>query len=211
MIAGRPSREPGRFAPGRFGDRRRRRIGLLGGSFNPAHHGHAHVARAALRSLRLDQVWLMVSPGNPLKPARGMAPFAERLESARRVADGVRVIATDIEAKLGSRYTHRTLELLRQRFPRTDFVLILGADNLTQLPRWRRWRQMTHHTPLAVLPRPGYSRAALRGRAASAMRHRRRRATSLLASRETAGAPWCFVPAAERAISATQIRAASRG
>jgi len=167
------------------------------------------VARAALRALGLDQVWLMVSPGNPLKPAKGMAPFAERLESARAVADGVRVIATDIEKKLGSRYTHRTLSLLRRRFPRAQIVMILGADNLMQLPRWRRWRQMLRKTPLAVLPRPGYSRAALHGQAASAMRHRRRRAASLLKSRWTVGAPWCFVPAAERAISATAIRAAS--
>jgi nicotinate-nucleotide adenylyltransferase len=199
-----------RSGPGRYGDGRRRRIGLLGGSFNPAHHGHAHVARAALHALGLDQVWLMVSPGNPLKPANGMAPFAERLASARRVADGVRVIATDIEQKLGSRYTHRTLSLLRKRFRRARFVLILGADNLVQLPRWQRWRQMLRHVPLAVLPRPGYSRAALHGQAASALRHRRRRAASLLNSRWTAGAPWCFVPAAERAISATAIRAASR-
>jgi len=203
------SHGPGRFGPGRHGDGRRRRIGLLGGSFNPAHAGHAHVARAALHALRLDQVWLMVSPGNPLKPANGMAPFAERLASARRVADGVRVIATDIEQKLGSRYTHRTLALLRKRFPRVRFVLILGADNLVQLPRWQRWRSMLRHVPLAVLPRPGYSRAALRGQAASALRHRRRRAASLLNARWTAGAPWCFVPAAERAISATAIRAAS--
>ncbi|MDB5415782.1 MAG: nicotinate-nucleotide adenylyltransferase [Rubritepida sp.] len=196
-------------APGRFGDGRRQRIGILGGSFNPAHAGHAHVALAALRALRLDQVWLMVSPGNPLKPSNGMAPFAERLASARGVAKDRRVIATDIERRLGSRFTHRTLSLLRRRFRRARFVLILGADNLTQLPRWHRWRDILDHTPLAVLPRPGYSRAALRGQAASLMAHRRQRASALLNSCWTAGAPWCFVPAAERVISATAIRAAS--
>ncbi|WP_424810781.1 nicotinate-nucleotide adenylyltransferase [Roseococcus sp. YIM B11640] len=195
--------------PGRYGDGRRRRIGLLGGSFNPAHEGHAHVARAALHALGLDEVWLMVSPGNPLKPSAGMAPFAERLASARRVARG-RVIATDIEAKLGTRYTQDTLALLRKRFPRAEFVLILGADNLVQLPRWRRWKDIARHTPLAVLPRPGYSRPALHGRAASALRRRRRRAGALLNRRWTNGAPWCFVPAAERAISATAIRAGSK-
>ncbi len=201
-----------RGLPGRFGDGRRRRIGLLGGSFNPAHAGHAHVALAALRALRLDQVWLMVSPGNPLKPVRGMAPFAARLASAQAVTRrDARILATDIEQRLGSRYTHRTLGLLRRRFPRACFVLILGADNLTQLPRWQRWRDIARRTPLAVLPRPGYSRAALRGQAASVLRHRRRRAAALQASRWTAGAPWCFVPAAERAISATAIRAASAG
>lgn len=195
--------------PGRFGDDRRQRIGLLGGSFNPAHAGHAHVALAALRALRLDRVWLMVSPGNPLKPTRGMAPFAERLASAGAVARDSRLLATDIEQLLGSRHTHRTLSLLRRRFRRARFVLILGADNLSQLPRWQRWREFLFHTPLAVLPRPGYSRAALRGQAAAVLAHRRRRAAALQASRWTAGAPWCFVPAAERAISATAIRAAA--
>ena len=195
--------------PGRFGDGRRQRIGLLGGSFNPAHAGHAHVALAALRALRLDRVWLMVSPGNPLKPVRGMAPFAARLASAQAVARDARIIATDIEQRLGSRFTHRTLSMLRRRFRRARFVLILGADNLTQLPRWQRWRDIVAQTPLAVLPRPGYNRAALRGRAAAVLAHRRRRASALQASRWTAGAPWCFVPAAERAISATAIRAAA--
>lgn len=196
-------------SPGRYGDGRRQRIGLLGGSFNPAHAGHAHVALAALRALRLDRVWLMVSPGNPLKPVAGMAPFAERLASARLVAGDRRVIATDIEQRLGSRFTHRTLALLHRRFRRARFVLILGADNLIQLPRWQRWRDVARQTPLAVLPRPGYSRASLRGQAASVLAHRRRRASALQASRWISGAPWCFVPAAERAISATAIRAAA--
>ena len=165
------------------------------------------MALAALRALRLHQVWLMVSPGNPLKPVAGMAPFADRLASARAVAGDARIIATDIEQRLGSRWTHRTLTLLRARFRRARFVLILGADNLAQLPRWQRWRDIARHTPLAVLPRPGYSRAALQGKAAAFLAHRRRRAAALQASRWTAGAPWCFVPAAERAISATAIRA----
>ncbi|MBR0678695.1 nicotinic acid mononucleotide adenylyltransferase, partial [Roseomonas alkaliterrae] len=137
--------------PGRFGDGRRRRVGLLGGSFNPAHQGHLHVARRAAAALRLDEVWLMVSPGNPLKPTRGMAPLAERLASARAIARGRRIIATDIERALGTRYTADTLRLLRRRFPRARFVLVVGADNLVQLPRWRRWREIARGTALAVL------------------------------------------------------------
>ena len=137
------------------------RVGLLGGSFNPAHEGHAHVARIALARLRLDQVWLMVSPGNPLKPAAGMAEFAARLESARGIADGRRVVATDIEARLGTRYTIDTLLLLRQRYPRVDFVWLMGADNLVQLPRWRRWRAIVGNVVIAVLPRPTYNHRAL--------------------------------------------------
>jgi nicotinate-nucleotide adenylyltransferase len=160
--------------PGRFGDGRRVRVGLLGGSFNPAHAGHLHVARMALRALRLDQVWLMVSPGNPLKPARGMAPLADRLASARRIADGRRVVATDIERQFGTRFTADTLRLLRRRFRRARFVLVIGADNLVQLPRWRRWRGIARGIAIAVLPRPGWTRPALAGRAAQVLRHHRR-------------------------------------
>lgn len=197
-------------APGAWGDCRRARIGLLGGSFNPAHAGHRHVADQALRALRLDQVWLLVSPGNPLKPRRGMAPFAERLASARRIADGRRVIATDIEARLGSRYTVDTLALLRQRFPRVTFVLLVGADNLSQLPRWKGWRELVRATRLAVLPRPGETRRALSGQAARALARHRRRPGALLAGRGAGShAGWSLVPAREHPASATAIRRAA--
>jgi len=198
------------MTPSRFGDGGRRRIGLLGGSFNPAHAGHRHVARQALRALGLDQVWLLVSPGNPLKPRAGMAPLSQRVESARRIADGRRVIATDIERALGTRFTADTLAKLRQRFPRADFVFLIGADNLVQLPRWKAWRRMATSTPLAVLPRPGWTRRALHGAAASVLRRQRCRPGALLAGakRATTPARWCFVPARENAASATAIRAA---
>jgi nicotinate-nucleotide adenylyltransferase len=197
--------------PGRFGDGRRRRIGLLGGSFNPAHQGHLHVARRAAAALRLDEVWLMVSPGNPLKPARGMAPLAERLASARAIARGRRIIATDIERALGTRYTADTLRLLRRRFPRARFVLVVGADNLVQLPRWRRWREIARGTALAVLPRPGWTRRALAGRAAAVLRRHRRAPGAMRIESFARHAPWCLVPAREHAASATAIRAARAG
>ncbi|MCQ4161386.1 nicotinate-nicotinamide nucleotide adenylyltransferase [Roseomonas sp. GC11] len=206
--------------PGRWGDGRRRRIGLLGGSFNPAHDGHRHVARQARRALRLDQVWLLVSPGNPLKPARGMAPFARRLASARAIADGVGVIATGLEAAIGQRYSARTLARLRQMFPRVRFVWIIGADNLWQLPRWRDWRRLVAGTALAVLPRPGWSRRALHGAAAAQMRRRRRRPGALLAPEEMGrgvgwgagwGAGWALVPAREHPASATALRQSGTG
>lgn len=202
---------PAVTAPARFGDPRRVRIGLLGGSFNPAHAGHRHVADHALRSLGLEQVWLMVSPGNPLKPARGMAPLAERLASARRIADGRRIVATDIERSLGTRYTVDTLRTLRTRFPRADFVLVIGADNLVQLPRWRRWQEIARETPIAVLPRPGSTRQALAGKAARKLASWRRKPHALLRSPEPLArhAPWCLVPAREHAASATAIRAAA--
>ena len=196
--------------PSRFGDGRRRRIGLLGGSFNPAHAGHIHVARQSMRALGLDQVWLMVSPGNPLKPRAGMAPLPARLAGARRLADGRRVMATDIERVLGTRFTADTLAKLRRRFPRAAFVFLIGADNLVQLPRWKSWRRIAASTPLAVLPRPGWTRQALRGAAASVLRRQRCRPGALLAGakRATRPARWCFVPARENAASATAIRAA---
>lgn len=199
----------GLAAPGPWGDGRRTRIGLLGGSFNPAHPGHRHVAERALRALGLDQVWLLVSPGNPLKPRDGMAPFARRLDSARRQADGVRVIATGVEARLGTRYTVDTLAALARRFPHACFTLLIGADNLSQLPRWKRWRRIARTVPLAVLPRPGETRAALSGQAARVLaRHRRRPGALLRAARAAGHAPWALVPAREHPASATAIRAA---
>ena len=195
------------MTPGRYGDARRRRIGLLGGSFNPAHAGHRHVARQALRALRLDEVWLLVSPGNPLKPVRGMAPLAERLASARRIADGRRIIATDIERLLGTRYTADTLAMLQRRFRRARFAFVIGADNLVQLPRWKRWRAIARQVAIAVLPRPGWTRRALMGRAAHVLVRHRRAPGAALTESFAPHAAWCLVPAREHAASATAIRA----
>ncbi len=192
----------------RRGDRRRLRVGVLGGSFNPAHEGHAYIAHRALAALRLDQVWLLVSPGNPLKPELGMAPFGERLASARAIGDGRRVLATGIEATLGTRYTVDTLRALRRHFPRVRFVWLMGADNLLQLPRWRRWVDIARAMPIAVLPRPTYNHRALAGKAAKRL-HRGRlvgRAMATLAERRAPA--WTFLPVAENAASATAIRAA---
>ncbi len=162
----------------------------------------------ALRRLRLDQVWLLVSPGNPLKPVAGMATLADRLASARAIADGRRLVATPVEAALGTRYTADTLEKLRRRFPRATFVWLMGADNLEQLPRWRRWRQIAAGCAFAVFPRPTYNHRALAGQAAQRLRPARR--ASHLASALAGMAPpaWVFLPAPQHAASATAIRAA---
>jgi nicotinate-nucleotide adenylyltransferase len=137
-----------------------------------------------------------------------MAPFAQRLASARRVAAPPRVVATGIEARLGQRYTVATLALLRRRFPRARFVLLVGADIPTQLPRWRRWRALLRATPLAVLPRPGETRRALAGQAMHRLARWRRRPAALLAGPTPQHAPWCLIPAREHPASATAIRAA---
>ena len=183
------------------------RVGLLGGSFNPAHAGHRHVIELARQRLRLDQVWLLVSPGNPLKQSRGMAPLAQRLAGARAIADGRRVLASAIEAVFGTRYTIDTLRRLQRQFPRTRFVWLMGADILQQLPRWRRWLEFARRIPFAVLPRPGYNRQALSGRAAHRLAQARRPAR--LASRlaELAAPAWVYLCVPQHAASATAIRA----
>ena len=192
----------------RFGDRRRTKVGLLGGSFNPAHEGHRHVAELALRHLGLDQVWLLVSPGNPLKSVKGMAPLADRVAGAARIGDGRRVIASAIEAEFGTRYSVDTLRVLRQRFPRVLFVWIMGADILTQLPRWRRWRDIARDLAFAVLPRPGHTKPALAGQAARCLRGRRRPAHEApILSRSRSG--WVFLPTPQNATSASAIREAN--
>ena len=161
----------------------------------------------ARRRLRLDQVWLLVSPGNPLKPRYGMASFQQRLASARGIADGRRVIASDIEAAFRTHYSIDTLRLLRHRFPRARFVWLMGADILEQLPRWRRWLDFARRVPIAVLPRPSYNHRALASLAAHRLTHRRRpeRAAPLLS--ELAAPAWIFLCVPQHTASATAIRA----
>jgi nicotinate-nucleotide adenylyltransferase len=197
--------------PGRFGDRRRLRVGLLGGSFNPAHQGHRHIAEGLRRRLRLDQIWLLVSPGNPLKPARGMAPFAARLASAAGIANGRTIVATGIEAALGTRYTVDTLRALRRRFPRIRFVWLMGADSLASLPHWRDWRRLVQLAPIAVHTRPRADRAALAGGAAHLLRHHRRPARQAALLADQPPPAWAFLPLAPHPASATALRAAGHG
>src|ERR1700712_3325200 len=116
------------------------RIGLLGGSFNPAHSGHRAISLAAIAALGLDEVWWLVSPGNPLKPVAGMAPLAARLASARRVGRRAPLRPHAIEQRLGTRYPVDTLATLVRRYPGRRFIWLMGADNLVQFPQWRDWR-----------------------------------------------------------------------
>ncbi len=183
-------------------------MGILGGSFNPAHEGHARLAQRALQALRLDQVWLLVSPGNPLKANGPMAPVTDRLASAARLADGRRIIATDIERHLHTRFTCDTLAALKRRFPAVRFVWLMGADGLRDLPHWRGWQRIPRQVAFAVFPRPSYNRAALAGRAAHRLgpwRRRMREAASLARSEPPA---WIYLTGRETSISATALRAA---
>ena len=182
------------------------RIGLLGGSFNPAHEGHRFISTVALHALGLDEVWWLVSPQNPLKPAAGMAGFAERRASAEAMARHPRMRVVDLEVRLGTRYTAETLTVLRRRFPRTRFVWLMGADNLIQIPRWHAWQDIFRTVPVAVFRRRPYSLSATRGRAghcfAAAQLPWRRRASLA----QVPPPVWLLCENALHAASATAIR-----
>lgn len=183
-----------------------RRIGLLGGSFNPAHAGHLHISRMALRQVGLDEVWWLVSPQNPLKGTADMAGLQQRLDGARAVARDPRVRVEAPEAALGTRYTVDTVAALQRSFPLARFVWLMGADILPELPRWKRWRHLFDLLPIAIFDRPGYRYRALAGPAA-----RRFAAARLYTDlRRLPALPppvWCFIRCPLDTHSATAIRA----
>ena len=166
------------------------------------------MAAALRRRLRLDQVWLLVSPGNPLKSPLDMAPLAARLASAARLADGRRIVASAIEAQLGTRYARDTVRALRRRFPRIRFVWLMGSDSWAELPRWRRWQDLVRRVPIAVHARPGTDRAALAALPTYRLRHARATPATLVGQ---AAPRWAFLPLARFAHSATALRAAGLG
>lgn len=162
--------------------------GLLGGSFNPAHGGHRKISLEAIRALGLDEVWWLVSPGNPLKPRAGMAPLSVRVASAARKARRAPIRVTAIERELHTRYTVDTLRKLVRRYPKRRFVWLMGADNLKQFHRWREWRNLARLMPIAVIARPGYDDAVLAS-PAMAWLGRYRKPPASLNFRETWSAP----------------------
>ncbi|MEQ1707417.1 MAG: nicotinate-nucleotide adenylyltransferase [Terricaulis sp.] len=129
------------------------KVGLFGGSFDPAHEGHAHVAETALKRLQLDRVWWLISPQNPLKPKS--SPFAERMTSARAQARSRAMVVTDFEHRFGCAYTFETLRALKRLYPGVRFYLIMGADNLAHFRKWRNWREVAEAIPVVVVSRPG--------------------------------------------------------
>ncbi|SEK52753.1 nicotinate-nucleotide adenylyltransferase [Pacificibacter marinus] len=180
-------------------------IGLLGGSFDPAHEGHVHITKAALKRFDLDRVWWLVSPANPLKSV-GPAPIEKRLQRARAVMDHPRVEVTDLESQLGTRYTAQMLDKLHQMYPGVTFVWLMGADNLKQFHRWQNWRGILATTPIGVIARPGQRVAARTSVAASIFECARlpARASHLLGQ---VGTPaWCFVNVPMNDASSTEIR-----
>ncbi|MEL6913733.1 MAG: nicotinate-nucleotide adenylyltransferase [Pseudomonadota bacterium] len=182
-------------------------IGLLGGSFDPAHGGHVHVTKQALRRFGLDAVWWLVTPGNPLK-ARGPAALEARLAEARRVMDHPRVTVTDIEAALGTRYTAETLDALLRVYPGVRFTWLMGADNLAQFHRWQDWEAILNTVRVGVIARPGERTGARVSPAARLYRRARLpgRYSQLLARAEAPA--WCFINVPMDTASSSAIRAA---
>ncbi len=158
------------------------KIGLFGGSFDPAHDGHAHVAETALKRLGLDRVWWLVSPQNPLKPRSGA--FARRMASARARAHGSKMIVTDFEKRFACAYTFQTLRRLKALYPGVDFILVMGADNLAHFRKWRNWREVARAVPVVVVSRPGSGPAA----------------------RLRAPRNWAFLNARHHCVSSTALR-----
>jgi nicotinate-nucleotide adenylyltransferase len=142
-----------------------KRIGLLGGSFNPAHRGHRRISLAAIRALDLDELWWLVSPGNPLKPAKGMAEYDARLESARAVARRSPIKVSDFEREAGTRYSVDTVAAILKRHPQHRFIWLMGEDTVAQFHQWKDWRKLASMLPIAVVSRPGYDDEARAARA----------------------------------------------
>jgi nicotinate-nucleotide adenylyltransferase len=182
------------------------RVGLFGGSFNPAHEGHAHVAETARRRLGLDRVLWLVSPQNPLKPSHETADLAERVAAARTMAHGPAMIVTDAETRLGVQYTIDTIRRLKARFPQVRFVWIMGADGLAGFHRWRGWTQIMREIPVAVIARPWVS---LKSRFAPATQRFAHARIPSRRARLLPGAPpprWAFLRAPLNFQSSTALR-----
>jgi nicotinate-nucleotide adenylyltransferase len=179
-------------------------IGLLGGSFNPAHSGHLHISREALKRLGLREVWWLVSPQNPLKKSEGMADYKTRLKGAREMAaKEKRIWVTDLERRLGTVYTIDTITALKKRHPRASFVWLMGADNLANFHRWRRWREIAKLVPIAVFDRAPWSHAALRSHAALTLAQFRLSGGHLVLKCPPA---LVYLPIRRDSASATQLR-----
>jgi len=186
-------------------------VGLFGGSFNPPHAGHALVAEIALRKLRLDQLWWMVTPGNPLKSTRELAPLAERIRLSEQLTEDPRIKVTAFEATEHVRYTADTLALVKARNPGVHFVWIMGADSLRGFHRWQRWQAIAQTFPIAVIDRPGATLSFLSSVMAKTFAHAREDETDseVLARRQAPA--WTFIHGPRSALSSTALRAAAGG
>ena len=180
-------------------------IGLFGGSFDPAHAGHVALTKHALRRFGLDQVWWLVTPGNPLK-SHGPAPLVDRMVQARTMMRHPRVHVTDIEVQLGTTYTAQTIAALQDRYVHTRFVWLMGADNLAQFHRWKDWRQIIETTPVGIIARPDARLSPISARAARIYRDARVSAKHSCQLGHLSGPAWCYVNMPLMPISSSALR-----
>ncbi|MEM6408425.1 MAG: nicotinate-nucleotide adenylyltransferase [Pseudomonadota bacterium] len=180
-------------------------VGLLGGSFDPAHEGHVHITRAALKRFGLDQVWWLVSPGNPLKQ-KGPADLGVRMQRAREVMQHPAVKITDLEAQLGTRYTAETLRGLLPRYPGVRFVWLMGADNLAGFHRWQDWREIMERLPIGVIARPGDRISSRRSKAAQVYDEARLHGVFSKSLVRRAAPCWCYINLPLSDASSSEIR-----
>ena len=181
-------------------------VGLFGGSFNPPHAGHALVAEIALRRLALDQLWWMVTPGNPLKSTHELAPLAERIRRSQALAADPRIKVTALEAAHRIRFTADALELIKARNPGVDFVWVMGADNLRGFHRWQRWREIVMTFPMAVIDRPGATLAYLSSVVTKTFEHARIDEAHAPRLARMKAPAWTFIHGPRSSLSSTAIR-----
>jgi nicotinate-nucleotide adenylyltransferase len=184
------------------------RIGLFGGTFDPAHAAHRAACLLAMRRIGLDRVWWLVTPGNPLKDTRGLAPLRERVAAAQALAHHPRIDVTDLEAELGTAYTYETVSYLRRRCPGAHFVWIMGADNLRSFHRWQRWRDIAGLVPIAVIDRLGPSLYATGSAAAHALAHFRLPEAAARTLPGQKPPAWIYLHGLKSPLSSTALRAA---
>jgi nicotinate-nucleotide adenylyltransferase len=187
------------------------RIGLFGGTFDPPHAAHRAACLIAMNRLKLDRVWWMVTPGNPLKDTRGLAPLARRMSAARELAHHPRIDVTDFEAALRTGYTFKTISYLRRHCPRVRFVWIMGADNLRSFHRWQNWRGIASLVPMAVIDRLGPSLYATASAAGQALGRARIPETAARSLADRKPPAWLYLHGLKSPLSSTALRAMRRG
>jgi nicotinate-nucleotide adenylyltransferase len=186
-------------------------VGLFGGSFNPPHEGHRLVAKIAIRCLGLDQLWWMVTPGNPLKSKRYLAPLGERIALSEEMADDPRIRVTAFEKSLGSAYTAQVLERVKARNPRVRFIWIMGADNLRDFHRWQNWKKIAMTFPIAVVDRPGSTLSFLSSTMAKIFDYARVDEHDALTLASAKAPAWTFIHGPRSILSSTAIRRMNGG